>query len=244
MSVWSSIICAITLSYQKSIENLLNLSKVQIIKKKILEVPPYWVSEQTSFPSKISKKKIVNPKDLGLIHPGAPPKGSKGVPPPPKNIWPINDKIAQASLQVEQYLDRSTTEDHFHLTHWIFLKNLVDICPFVGPLLVTSPGANPELLVGGGANPWGGRLPNILIIFTEKPHEIKEILVRGRGGAGGGPRPPKSTTGLLGFQSRGRLLACKLTCLDHFYFTLWILFAFWPDEQLWQLSSFRWGVSS
>ena len=29
----------------------------------------------------------------------------------------------------------------------------------------------------------GGRLPNILIIFSEKPYEIKEILVCGGGGA-------------------------------------------------------------
>ena len=36
----------------------------------------------------------------------------------------------------------------------------------------------------------GGRLPNILIIFAEKPYEIKEILVRG-----GWPGvPPKSAT--------------------------------------------------
>ena len=32
----------------------------------------------------------------------------------------------------------------------------------------------------------GGRLPNILVIFSEKPYEIKEILVRG----GGGAHPP------------------------------------------------------
>ena len=32
----------------------------------------------------------------------------------------------------------------------------------------------------------GGRLPNILVIFSEKPYEIKELLVRG----GGGGRPP------------------------------------------------------
>ena len=43
-------------------------------------------------------------------------------------------------------------------------------------------GVDPELLLGGGANPWGGRLPNILIIFSEKPYEIKEILVRREGG--------------------------------------------------------------
>ena len=52
-------------------------------------------------------------------------------------------------------------------------------------------GADPELL-RGGTNPWG-RLPNILIIFSEKPYEIKEILVRGGGRAGCAP-PPKSAT--------------------------------------------------
>ena len=40
-----------------------------------------------------------------------------------------------------------------------------------------TPGADPELLLGGGTNPYGGRLPNVLIIFSEKPYEIKEILV-------------------------------------------------------------------
>ena len=53
-------------------------------------------------------------------------------------------------------------------------------------------GADPDLLLGGDANPWGGgRLPNILVVFSEKPYEIKEILVR-RGGALGAPplNPP------------------------------------------------------
>ena len=47
------------------------------------------------------------------------------------------------------------------------------------------PGADPELLLGVGANPWGGgRLPNVLIIFSEKTLWIKEILVhRGAPGA-------------------------------------------------------------
>ena len=41
----------------------------------------------------------------------------------------------------------------------------------------------------------GGHLPHILVIFSEKPYEIKEILVP-RGGAGRGRwvRPPKSAT--------------------------------------------------
>ena len=55
-------------------------------------------------------------------------------------------------------------------------------------------GADPELLLGGGANPWRvgeWALPNILVIFSEKPYEIKEILVS-RGGAPG--VPPKSAT--------------------------------------------------
>ena len=39
-----------------------------------------------------------------------------------------------------------------------------------------------KLLLGGGRQSLGGRLPNILIIFSRKPYEIKEILVR-MGGA-------------------------------------------------------------
>ena len=42
-------------------------------------------------------------------------------------------------------------------------------------------GADPELLLGGGANPLRGRLSNILVIFSKKPYEIKEILVPGGG---------------------------------------------------------------
>ena len=54
-------------------------------------------------------------------------------------------------------------------------------------------GADPELFLGGGANPCGGGcLPTILIIFSEKRYEIKEILVH-RGCALGAP--PKSATG-------------------------------------------------
>ena len=41
----------------------------------------------------------------------------------------------------------------------------------------------------GAPIPGGGRLPNILVIFSEKPYEIKEILVRR-----GGRAPPKSAT--------------------------------------------------
>ena len=44
-----------------------------------------------------------------------------------------------------------------------------------------------------GRQSLGGRLPNILIIFSEKPYEIKEMLVHGRGGRR--MRPPKSATG-------------------------------------------------
>ena len=39
-------------------------------------------------------------------------------------------------------------------------------------------GVDPELLPGGGANPQGGHLPNILVIFSEKTYKNKEILVR------------------------------------------------------------------
>ena len=44
----------------------------------------------------------------------------------------------------------------------------------------------------GAPIPWG-RLPNILVIFSEKPCEIKEILVR-RGERVPGAPPPKSAT--------------------------------------------------
>ena len=63
---------------------------------------------------------------------------------------------------------------------------------FIGSSLFLS-GADPELLLGGGANPYGGRLPIILVVFSEKPYEIKEILVRRRGACAGGA-PPKSAT--------------------------------------------------
>ena len=63
-------------------------------------------------------------------------------------------------------------------------------------------GADPELPPGGGTNPYKGRLPNILITFSEKPHEIKEILV-----CRGARRvcPPKSTTAL----NPGKLLLLR-----------------------------------
>ena len=56
-------------------------------------------------------------------------------------------------------------------------------------LRLTITGADPELLLGGGTNSWGGgHLPNILVVFSEKPYEIKEILLR-RGGAHRGHHP-------------------------------------------------------
>ena len=48
-----------------------------------------------------------------------------------------------------------------------------------------------------GLQSLGGRLPNILAIFSEKPYEIKEILVRRGARAGCAPPPPKSATGLF-----------------------------------------------
>ena len=48
-----------------------------------------------------------------------------------------------------------------------------------------------------GRQSLGGRLPNILVVFSEKPYEIKEILVRKGGGlAPGAPslNPPLCTT--------------------------------------------------
>ena len=61
---------------------------------------------------------------------------------------------------------------------------------------------DPELLLGGGTNRWGGYLPNILVIFSEKPFEIKEILVC-RGGTCQ-VYPPKSAT-VVCFYKRGIL---------------------------------------
>ena len=43
-----------------------------------------------------------------------------------------------------------------------------------------------------GRQSLGGRQPNILVLFSEKPYEIKEILVRR--GARAGCAPPKSAT--------------------------------------------------
>ena len=47
------------------------------------------------------------------------------------------------------------------------------------------PGADPELLLGRGANSRGGgrRLPNILIIFFEKPMKLKKFWSVGGGGS-------------------------------------------------------------
>ena len=49
-------------------------------------------------------------------------------------------------------------------------------------------GVDPQLLLGGVPIS-RGRLPNILIIFSRKPYEIKGMLVRSGGGG------PKSATG-------------------------------------------------
>ena len=63
-------------------------------------------------------------------------------------------------------------------------------------------GADPGLVVGGGANSLGRGAPTQYIYtFSEKPHEIKEILVR-RGEAPGAP--PKSATAV------GHLFGCLL----------------------------------
>ena len=55
------------------------------------------------------------------------------------------------------------------------------------PIQVTNAGVDPEFLLRGGANPWGGGgkwpQPNILVIFSEKSSQIKEILVCGGGGS-------------------------------------------------------------
>ena len=57
-------------------------------------------------------------------------------------------------------------------------------------IIPITPGADPELLLGRGTNPGGGRLPNILVIFSENPYEIKEILVHRGARAGCAPLNP------------------------------------------------------
>ena len=62
--------------------------------------------------------------------------------------------------------------------------------------------ADPELVLGGAPIAGGGCLPNILVIFSRKPFEIKEILVC-RGGTCR-VHPPKSAT-VVCFYKRGIL---------------------------------------
>ena len=56
------------------------------------------------------------------------------------------------------------------------LREVIQVCMCV--CVCVCAGADPELLLGGAPIRRGGRLPNILVIFSEKPYEIKEILVR------------------------------------------------------------------
>ena len=56
------------------------------------------------------------------------------------------------------------------------------------PNMLTHQGRIQTFVQEGAPTPSRGRLPNILIKFTGKPYEIKEILVR-RGGASR-ERPP------------------------------------------------------
>ena len=66
----------------------------------------------------------------------------------------------------------------------------VDSCSYEKSLIrITGRGGSRTSPRRGRQSP-GGRLPNILILFSEKPYEIKEILVR----SGGRPPTPKSAT--------------------------------------------------
>ena len=67
---------------------------------------------------------------------------------------------------------------------------LVCICPlFVGKLFLCRGGSRTSPR-RGRQSLGGGRLPNILIIFSEKPYEIKEILVCRGARAGCAPLNP------------------------------------------------------
>ena len=76
--------------------------------------------------------------------------------------------------------------------------------------MATAPmaGADPGFPVGGGADPRGGRQHMIFVKFSEKLHEIENIL--GRGGGARRVRPPKSATAWQ-----------LLTCLTLFNISQW-----------------------
>ena len=82
--------------------------------------------------------------------------------------------------------------------HAVFLERCWE-CPDRPLLAYARPGADPGLVVGEGANPLGGGADPIYLYISEKPHEIKEILVRGGGSRERSPlNPPLPATPVLG----------------------------------------------
>ena len=69
-------------------------------------------------------------------------------------------------------------------------------------------GPDPGLVVGGGANPWGGAPTQYIYTFSEKTMKFKKNWSAG-GGGGAGSVPPKSATAL--FQACHHL---KVNCFD------------------------------
>ena len=61
------------------------------------------------------------------------------------------------------------------------------------------PGADPGLVVGGAPTPLWGAPIQYIYTFSEKPHEIKEILVGRWGGGAPGVLTPKSATADRGY---------------------------------------------
>ena len=72
-------------------------------------------------------------------------------------------------------------------------------------------GANPALVVGGGAKSLDGAPTQYIYRFSEKPHEIKEILVH-RGTRAGSAPPPKSAPEVAIFMGVRCLEKCSLGC--------------------------------
>ena len=69
------------------------------------------------------------------------------------------------------------------------------ITTFLSHPFLTESGADPELVVGGGANLFGGgRRPNILIHFLKNPMKLKKFWFVGGRGARRERPPPKSAT--------------------------------------------------
>ena len=91
------------------------------------------------------------------------------------------------NISITRFKSRFTLLSHVVVRVFLSMSGVLKINFQMETLELARAGADPELLLGGGGNPWGGCLPNILVIFSEKPYEIKEFLVRRGGRPGCGP---------------------------------------------------------